>query len=130
MMAVAGKPGSRMQSWVATGSRPSARTGTAAIWVAHPGTGLSRYQPESDTWEVYSQVDGALNWPSVPGVDSQGQLWTGDEGELVYFDGQGWQTFTAPELVEASIHAIEFGPGDVQWIATDRGLMRYDPAGG
>jgi ligand-binding sensor domain-containing protein len=61
-------------------------------------------------------------------MDSQGPLWIGDEGELVYFDGQDWQTFTAPGLVDASIHAIEFGPGDVQWIETDRGLMRYDPA--
>ena len=101
-----------------------------ALWFTHPGTGLSRYRPESDAWEVYGEVDGALNWPSVPGVDSEDKVWIGDESELVFFDGQGWQTFTAPELVDASIHAIEFGPGDVQWIVTDRGLMRHDPAAG
>jgi ligand-binding sensor domain-containing protein len=100
------------------------------IWFTHPGTGLSRYSPQMDTWEVYGDVDGALDWPSVPGVDSQGNLWIGDVGEPVYFDGQGWQALSAPDLVDASIYGIEFGPGDVQWIATDYGLMRYDPATG
>jgi len=104
--------------------------GEGAIWFTHPGTGLSRYQPESDTWQVFGEDEGALNWPSYRGVDSAGQLWIGDESELLYFDGQGWQTFAPPELVDASIHAIELGPGDVQWIATDRGLMRHDPEAG
>ncbi|MFN2184959.1 MAG: two-component regulator propeller domain-containing protein, partial [Anaerolineae bacterium] len=46
------------------------------------------------------------------------------------YDGQGWQTFSAPELADVSIDGIEFGPGGVIWIATDRGLMRHDPASG
>jgi hypothetical protein len=99
-----------------------------AVWFTHPGTGLSRYRPESDTWQVFGEANGALDWPSAPGVDSHGNLWIGDYGELVYHDGQGWQTLSAPELADVSIYGIEFGPGDVQWIATDGGLMRYDPA--
>ncbi|MGD8904092.1 MAG: protein kinase [Anaerolineae bacterium] len=102
--------------------------GDGALWFAHPGTGFSRYQPENDTWQVFGEVDGALDWPSVPGIDSAGNLWAGDYGELVYYDGQGWQTFYAPELADVSIDGIEFGPGNLQWIATDAGLMRYDPA--
>jgi serine/threonine protein kinase/ligand-binding sensor domain-containing protein len=104
--------------------------GDGALWFVHPGTGFSRYKAESDTWQVFGEIDGALDWPSVPGVDSAGNLWAGDYGELVYYDGQGWQTFSAPELTDVSIDGIEFGPGDVQWIATDAGLMRYDPATG
>jgi len=102
--------------------------GDGALWFAHPGSGFSRYQPDSDTWQVFGEVDGALDWPSIPAVDSAGNLWAGDYGDLVYYDGQGWQTFSAPELADVSVYGIEFGPGDVQWIATDAGLMRYDPA--
>jgi ligand-binding sensor domain-containing protein len=46
----------------------------------------------------------------------------------LYYDGQGWQTFSAPELEDVSIYALGFGPGDVKWIVTDRGLMRHEPA--
>jgi len=99
-----------------------------AIWFAHPGTGLSRYEPESDAWQVFGEAEGALDWPSAPGVDSAGNLWIGDYGELLWYDGQGWQRFTAPELADVSIYAIEIGPDDVKWIATDSGLMRHDPA--
>jgi ligand-binding sensor domain-containing protein len=99
-----------------------------AVWFTHPGTGLSRYDPESDLWQVFGETEGALDWPSVPGVDSDGNLWIGDYGELLRYDGQGWQRFTAPELADESIYAIEFGPSDVKWLATDSGLVRHDPA--
>jgi ligand-binding sensor domain-containing protein len=99
-----------------------------ALWFTHPGTGLSRYQPEGDAWQVFGQAGGALDWPSIPAVDSNGNLWIGDYGELAYYDGQGWQSFTAPELADVSIYAIEIGPDDVQWLVVDGGLMRHDPA--
>ncbi len=99
-----------------------------ALWFTHPGTGLSRYQPEGDTWQVFGQAEGALDWPSDPGVDSDGNLWIADYGELVYYDGQGWQSFAPPELADVSIYAIEIGPDDVQWLGIDGGLMRHDPA--
>jgi ligand-binding sensor domain-containing protein len=98
------------------------------IWFSHPGSGLSRYDPGQDTWQVFGEAEGALDWPSVPAVDSAGRLWIGDEGGLLYYDGQGWQTFPVPELEEVSIDAIEIGPADVKWLVTDRGLMRHDPA--
>ena len=106
------------------------QTGDGALWFVHSGTGLSRYQPQDDAWEVYGELDGAVDWPAYPAVDSNGYLWTGDYGELVYFDGQDWQTFSAPELADESIYGIEIGPGDVMWLATDLGLMRYDPGSG
>jgi ligand-binding sensor domain-containing protein len=99
-----------------------------AVWFTHPGTGLSRYEPGGDAWQIFGETEGAFDWPSVPGVDGDGNLWIGDYGELLVFDGQGWQRFTAPELADESIYAIEFGPGDVKWLVTDSGLMRHDLA--
>jgi ligand-binding sensor domain-containing protein len=104
--------------------------GAGDIWITHDGAGLSRYQPAFDAWQVFDESDGALSWPSEPGVDSQGRLWIAEYGELIYFDGQTWQTFSAPELADVSIYAIEIGPDDVQWLETDDGLLRYDPASG
>jgi serine/threonine protein kinase/ligand-binding sensor domain-containing protein len=99
-----------------------------AVWFTHPGTGLSRYEPEGDVWKVFGEAAGAPDWPSVPGVDSNGNLWIGETGEIARYDGQGWQRFRTPELADVTINAIEIGPGDVQWLATDSGLMRHDPA--
>jgi ligand-binding sensor domain-containing protein len=98
------------------------------LWFMHPSSGLSRYDPERDAWQVFGAAEGASDWPSVPAVDSDGNLWIGDNGELVRYDGQGWQRFTAPELADVEIIAIEIDPDDVQWLVTDRGLMRHDPA--
>ncbi len=101
--------------------------GEGGLWFIHPGTGLSRYQPETDSWEVFGERDGALDWPSYPGVDSAGNLWIGDVGAPVYYEWADWQTSPVPELADVSIYAIEFGPGDLQWLSTDLGLMRHDP---
>ena len=128
--------GSRWDTWLTDAElggnwiEAIVQDGAGAVWFTHPGTGLSRVWPQSDAWETYGEVDGALNWPSYPGVDSKGRVWIGDESELLYDSGQGWQTFAPPELAEAGIYGIDFGPGDVMWIVTDLGLMRHDPASG
>jgi ligand-binding sensor domain-containing protein len=98
------------------------------LWFTHPGSGLSRYDPTSDAWEVFTESEGALDWPSYPAIDSDGNLWIGEYGELLRYDGQSWQTFKAAELEDVDIYAIEIGPDDVKWIATGDGLMRYDLA--
>ena len=97
-----------------------------AIWFTHQGTGLSRYDPGGDVWQVFGEAEGALNYPCVPGVDSDGNLWIADSGEMARYDGQGWQTFTVPELVDVEIDEIAIGPDDVQWLVTDHGLLRHD----
>jgi ligand-binding sensor domain-containing protein len=99
-----------------------------ALWFTHPGTGLSRYRPESDAWQTFGEAAGALDWPSVPALDEQGNLWIGDYGELAWYDGQAWQRFSPPELADLQIYAIQIGRDGVQWLATDGGLLRYDPA--
>jgi ligand-binding sensor domain-containing protein len=98
-----------------------------ALWFTHPGTGLSRYGPEGD-WQTFGEAEGALDWPSVPAVDGQGNLWIGDYGELAWYDGQAWHRFSPPELADFQIYAIETGRDGVQWLATDCGLVRHDPA--
>ncbi len=99
-----------------------------ALWFTHPGSGLSRYEPAGDVWQVFNEAAGASDWPSVPAVDSAGNLWIGEYGELVRYDGQAWQSLRPPELTDVEIYAIEIGPGDVKWLVTDRGLMRHNPA--
>lgn len=102
--------------------------GTGALWFTHPGSGLSRYDPAGDTWQTFGEHEGALDWPSVPGVDSDGHLWIGDYGELRRYDGRVWQSFTPAQLADITVYHIAFGPDDVQWLWTDAGLMRHDPA--
>ncbi len=99
-----------------------------ALWFTHPGTGLSRYLPEGNAWQSFDEADGALDWPSAPAIDDQGNLWIGDYGELARYDGQAWQVSWPQELENREIWAIETDRGGVQWIVTDGGLVRYDPA--
>ena len=99
-----------------------------SLWFTHPGTGLSRYDPGRDAWQSFAEKDGAFGWPSAPGVDSQGNVWIARDGTLARYDGHGWQAYAVPDLANVSVQAIEIGPGDVQWLRTDVGLMRHDPA--
>jgi ligand-binding sensor domain-containing protein/tRNA A-37 threonylcarbamoyl transferase component Bud32 len=100
--------------------------GEGAIWFTSEPTGLSRYDPAGDGWQVFGEAEGALNYPSVPAVDSNGNLWIADSGEMARYDGQGWQTFAVPELAGVEIDEIAIGPDDVQWLVTDHGLMRRE----
>jgi ligand-binding sensor domain-containing protein len=104
------------------------QTGDGALWFTHPGSGLSRYESGEDAWQVFGGAEGALNWPSIPAVDSAGELWIGEYEELLRYDGQAWHTFTAPELTAIEIYAIEIGPDDVKWLKTNTGLVRHDSA--
>jgi len=102
--------------------------GSGALWFVHPGSGLSRYDPASDTWQTFGEAEGALTWPSVPGVDGEGHLWIGEYEQLKWYDGQRWQAVEPAQLADAAIFGITFGPGDLKWLWTDAGLMRHDPA--
>ncbi len=102
--------------------------GTGAIWFAHDGSGLSRYDPASDTWQTFGEEEGALDWPSYPGVDGDGYLWIGGYGELKKYDGRGWLTLGPFQLADVSIYGVIFGPDNAQWLVTDGGVMRHDLA--
>ncbi len=100
-----------------------------ATWFIHGGgAGLSRYDPTSDTWQAFGANEGAADWPSAPGLDSKGQVWVGEYGKLLWYNGQSWETVEPEPLKDLSVRSITLGPGDVQWIYTDGGLFRHDPA--
>lgn len=104
--------------------------GSGAIWFAHgDGDGLSRYNQADDTWQAFGEYNGAVDWPYHLGVDGQGHIWAGNYEKLKWYDGANWQEW-APEQLDGagSISEIEFGAGDVRWLHTDAGVMRYDPA--
>jgi ligand-binding sensor domain-containing protein/tRNA A-37 threonylcarbamoyl transferase component Bud32 len=103
--------------------------GSGALWFVHSdGSGLSRHDPVDGTWQHFGEAEGALDWLSVPGVDAEGHLWIGDYDGLKWFDGQIWKSFTPFELDDVNIDAIEFDADNVQWLVTDSGVIRYDPA--
>jgi ligand-binding sensor domain-containing protein len=106
--------------------------GAGALWFVHGGSGLTRYDPTSDTWQTFGEDEGVMDWPSYPGVDGEGHLWIGEYGALEWHDGQAWQSYApvADELAEASVYDLAFGPDDVLWLVTDNGLVRHDPATG
>jgi ligand-binding sensor domain-containing protein/tRNA A-37 threonylcarbamoyl transferase component Bud32 len=102
--------------------------GSGALWFIHGGSGLSRYDPVDAVWQAFGSQEGAVDWPSAPGVDSEGHLWVGEYETLKWYDGQGWQVFEPDQLVEQTIFGIAFGPGDVKWLWTYNGVIRHDPA--
>jgi ligand-binding sensor domain-containing protein/tRNA A-37 threonylcarbamoyl transferase component Bud32 len=127
--------GKQFQSWRTTdvgGNSVKAlvQDGPGAIWAAFDdGTGLARYNPGTATWQTFGDSNGALDWPAWLAVDGAGHVWiSGYSGQLKWYDGQDWQTFTSPQLGQASIERIGFGPGDVKWLWTSEGLLRHDPA--
>jgi ligand-binding sensor domain-containing protein len=101
---------------------------TGVLWFTIPGRGLTRHDPANDTWQTFSDEEGALSWPSVPGLDSEDHVWIGGYGELKRYDGQNWQSFEPSQLADVTIFDIALGPDDVQWLWTDAGMMRHDPA--
>lgn len=101
--------------------------GRGFIWFTLRGAGLSRYDPSTDAWANFDSNNGAVDWPAAPGIDGQGNMWTGEYGSLVWYDGQNWQTFESEALQDLAIHSVTFGPGDVKWIMTDNGLLCHDP---
>jgi ligand-binding sensor domain-containing protein/tRNA A-37 threonylcarbamoyl transferase component Bud32 len=100
------------------------------LWFTLPGRGLTRHDPANDTWRTFGEGDGALGWPSVPGLDSQDHLWVGGYGELRWYDGNDWRSVEPAPLADVTVYGVTFGPGDVMWLWGDAGVMRHDPAAG
>lgn len=54
-----------------------------------------------------------------------------EEGGLGFFDGERWTTINnvdSPIIASPRFNEILRGPDGMMWIASDKGLLRYDPA--
>ena len=76
--------------------------GSGALWLLHPGSGLSRYDPQRETWQTFGSEEGAVDWPSSPGVDSDGVLWIGEYETLTQYKDGAWQSSSFPYLEDTS----------------------------
>ncbi|MCP4535549.1 MAG: protein kinase [Chloroflexi bacterium] len=101
--------------------------GTGALWFTFPGRGLTRHDPATDAWQTFGNKDGALNWPSVPGLNSEYHLWIGGYGDLRWYDGQSWHRIEPDPLTDVTVYGVTFAPDDVLWLWSDVGVMRHDP---
>lgn len=61
--------------------------------------------------------------------DSQGRLWAGDNNGLIRFDNAGIvESFSSNKgLPQVSVNSINEGIGNSLWLATDKGLINYNP---
>ncbi len=101
------------------------------LWVTFDGGGgISRYSPATDTWEVFTEEDGALNWPSPPAVDREGRVWIGGWASARFFDGERWHTFENDALGEHSVWAITQDESGGMWFGTEGSIVRFDPGDG
>jgi len=124
------------------------RDGSGTLWFVHgDGNGLSRYAPTNDTWQTFGDDEGALDWPSVPGVDGEGSappvgaeeadvgeiaqapdgsLWVVAVGDLYHLDDGQWSRFSWPD---GWIETMAIGPDGTVWVGSE-GLGRFDPSNG
>ncbi len=105
-----------------------AQTPDGTLWFGHPAGGLSRYDPltftlvgakdgvPAGTTEVKNQGDGTF----LVGTAEHGIYRFDGEGRVVtnYTAEAGWRG--------GQVQEIAIGPGNVAWIAGDRGLARLE----
>ncbi|MBN1874357.1 MAG: protein kinase [Anaerolineae bacterium] len=109
--------------------------GSGAIWFSHPGSGLTRYDPVADTWTIFTEDDGASDWPYYLGVDLEGQIWIGEYESFLKYNGSLWEEST-PESFQAisewhdvgHIFQLAFTPDGMYWVCTEEQLLSYNPA--
>ena len=109
------------------------------LWIGTYGGGLNRFDPDSGTFTAYRhdpQISTSLSHDAVSSIleDRSGRLWIGTYGGgLNQFDPER-ETFAhyveTQELAENTVLGILEDPLERLWLATNRGLIRFDPATG
>jgi len=117
------------------------------LWLATGRDDVRRFDPESQTWEVFQATD--IGYNPVSGDDYQGhfladvelsrsqKVWVGDcIGEGVDFKGQGirWTDgeswFEAPDTLGECVQDIGIDSDGKMWVGAFDALLMYDPDAG
>lgn len=106
------------------------------LWIGTMDGGLNRYDPATDSFKAYKHNPGARTTISSNGVypiiqDHRGRFWIGTYGDgLNLFDPETEQflVFTIRDGLpnDTIVGLLEDHRGDI-WIASDRGLSRFEP---
>ena len=111
------------------------------LWLGTFGGGLAYFDRRTNKFRNFRfdpQVPDSLSHDTVTtlAVDLQGTLWIGTQGgglnRLVHFDGEAKAEFRsygeAEGLVSAVINGLLANGSEALWVATNRGLSRFDQA--
>lgn len=114
-----------------------ARTG--GFWLGGGGVGLLRYLPGQgvvETWSHQPDRPGSLSDPTVRAihVDEEGGLWVGTPNGLNHLSQENrakghdhFRLFTSSDgLPSSTIYGILPGEGEMLWLSTPQGLVRFD----
>ncbi len=125
----------KWETWTVGGGIPGndisalAEDGDGAIWTIDIVKGISRYDAAADTWQTFTEADGAPGWFDMLMVDRKGQVWIGNETTLRFFDGQAWQPFENKALAGASVTAASQDESGAMWFGANSGIIRLDSDG-
>jgi len=119
------------------------------LWIGTTN-GLLKYDLQKETQKVYTTKDGLLsNMIHTITVSPKGEPWVGTYGGgLSHFDGKQWTAYTpyglgSPLTYAADwtnykkgrglgdlwVYGIHFDPKGVMWVATWKGVSRFDGTG-
>ena len=117
------------------------------LWLATGRDDVRRFDPDSQTWQVFQATD--IGYNPVSGDGYQGhfladvelsrsqKVWVGDcigEGEdlkgqgIRWTDGESW--FEAPDTLGECVQDIEIDAGGKMWVGGFDTLLMYDPDAG
>ncbi len=102
------------------------------LWVGLAGGGLGRYDPSSDTWHTFEEVDSFYDaFVTAGAVGLHGDLWFGRlAGGLRGYDSatNTWRILSdADALAPDKVNDVAVGVDGTVWFGTSSGLSRYDP---
>jgi DNA-binding NtrC family response regulator len=105
------------------------------LWVGSSGDGVERYNPHTETWDLYKNdpqdsTSISNNFVECIYEDHAGILWFATAGGLNKFDREN-ETFRhyreKDGLVQDWIYGILEARQGYLWLSTARGLSRFDP---
>lgn len=102
------------------------------IWFASKGGGVIRFDTAGE-WKVYSRHEGdglPSDYVNCVFIDSKGTIWFGTGSGMCRYvpETDGFETMPLPSSLSDIYGIVE--DQQVYWITTNRGLVRFDPAGG